>query len=356
MRTRISGLAVVAGAALALTTPAAALAEGAVVGYPSSIAAAGDSITQAYDADAVYPPGERPQYSYATGTSSSVQSLYERILAKNPAISGHAFNDSVTGQTMADLSPQVGNAISQGSAEVTILMGANDVCTSSQATMTPVTTFHSEFAAAMKKLSLGLPDARISVISIPSVFQLWQVLHTNPSAALVWNLAKICQSMLANPTSTATADVARRTAVRRREMQFNAQLGSVCAQYVHCRFDDDAVFDYPFTAADANRLDYFHPSITGQATLASLLWSNGFDYTDTTPPVSTDTVTPVPGGATVALSATDNVAPAGIEYRIGAGSYRRYAGAITVASGKKITWRAVDVNGNSEATHTITIP
>jgi lysophospholipase L1-like esterase len=355
MRWKVWGLGALVAVAAVLAAPSGAFAAGAVVGYPNSIAATGDSITQAYDADAVYPPGERPQYSYATGTSSTVQSLYERILAQNPAVSGNAFNDSVTGQTMADLATQVGDAVSQGAAEVTILMGANDVCTSSESAMTAVSTFRSEFAAATKKLSLGLPDARIYVISIPSVYRLWQVLHTNPAAVAVWNYAQICQSMLANPTSTATADVARRAAVRKRETQFNAQLGGVCAQYVHCRFDHDVVFDYPFTAADANTLDYFHPSITGQATLASVLWTNGFDYTDATAPVSTDTITPVTGGASVTLSATDNVAVSGIEYRIGAGSYHRYTGPVTVASGRQITWRAVDVNGDIEATHTLKI-
>jgi lysophospholipase L1-like esterase len=353
MRRRILVLAVMAVAAMA--APSAASAESAVTGYPSYLAAAGDSITRGYDADSVYPPGERLQYSWATGTSSTVDSIYLRLLTANPAISGQVANDAATGATMADLQGQLQNAVSQRAQEVVILMGANDVCTSTEAAMTPVATFKSEFTSAMTTLSHGLPDARIYVLSIPSVYRLWQVLHTNASARFVWAAAGICQSMLANPTSTASVDVARRAAVLQREKQFNTQLQNVCARFVHCRFDGDVVFNYPYTAADANTLDYFHPSITGQTTLASEAWSHGFDFSDVTPPVSTATFTPVSGGASVSISATDAAGVSGIEYRIGSGIYKRYAGPVTVATGKTITWRAVDVNGNIEATQSHTV-
>jgi lysophospholipase L1-like esterase len=353
MRPTIVVLAAVALAAMA--APAAASADPAVTGYPSYLAAAGDSITRAYDADSVYPPGDRPQYSWATGTSSTVDSIYERLLAANPAISGQVANDAVTGAKMADLQGQLQSAVAQHAQEVVILMGANDVCTSTEASMTPVATFKSEFTSAMTTLSHGLPAARIYVLSIPSVYRLWQVLHTNAGARFVWAAAGICQSMLANPNSTAQADVDRRAAVLQRETQFNATLKSVCARYVHCRFDGNVVFNYPYTASDANTLDYFHPSITGQTTLASVAWAHGFDFSDATAPVSSATFTPVSGGASVSLSATDNAGVSGIEYRIGAGAYKRYTAPVTVATGKTITWRAVDVNGNTEASHSHTV-
>src|SRR5262249_19881556 len=191
-------LVLVAVAVAAMAAPAAASAQSAVTGYPSYLAAAGDSITRAYDADSVYPPGERLQYSWATGTSSKVDSIYLRLLAANPAISGNVANDAATGAKMIDLQGQLQNVVTQHAQEVVILMGANDVCTSTEAAMTPVATFKSEFTSAMTTLSHGLPDARIYVLSIPSVYRLWQVLHTNATARFVWGYAGICQSMLAN--------------------------------------------------------------------------------------------------------------------------------------------------------------
>ncbi len=334
--------------------PAAASADPAVTGYPSSMAALGDSITRGYDADGAYPPGERLQYSWATGTSATVDSWYLRLLAANPAISGNAFNDALTGATMADLPGQATAAVTQQAQEVVILMGANDVCTSTPAEMTTVADFRSQLTTAMTTLTRSLPDARIEVLSLPNVYQLWSVLKGNATARLVWGLAGICQSMLANPSSTAPADVTRRAAVLKRERQLDAQLRKVCGRYVHCRFDGDTLFDYAFTASDANTLDYFHPSIQGQTTLSSNEWAASFDYTDQTAPESSATFTAVSGGTSVTLTATDDAGVTGIEYRIGSGVYKRYTKPVTVHTGGTITWRAVDVNGNSEATQSHT--
>jgi hypothetical protein len=53
-------------------------------------------------------------------------------------------------------------------------------------------------------------------------------------------------------------------------------LAEVCRQYAMCRFDDYAVFSYPFSASHVSRLDYFHPNLAGQATLASLTWQRSW--------------------------------------------------------------------------------
>jgi len=44
-------------------------------------------------------------------------------------------------------------------------------------------------------------------------------------------------------------------------------------QYTICRYDDGAVFNYSFNKTEVSRLDYFHPSLAGQATLAKLTWT-----------------------------------------------------------------------------------
>jgi hypothetical protein len=82
--------------------------------------------------------------------------------------------------------------------------------------------------------------------------------------------------MLANPLSTAAADVDRRARVLQREKDFNAVLASVCALYQQCRFDGNAVFNTAFAASDISTRDYFHPSIAGQTKLAAVSWSAGY--------------------------------------------------------------------------------
>jgi hypothetical protein len=64
--------------------------------------------------------------------------------------------------------------------------------------------------------------------------------------------------------------------VRARNQAFNQVLAEVCAQHLTCRFDGLAVFNYRFARGDVTRLDYFHPSRSGQANLASITWSRSW--------------------------------------------------------------------------------
>ena len=261
------------GAAVLLAT--STLSAAAATPLPRSIASTGDSITRAYNTG-FFPYLDNPSASWSTGTNSSVRSHYSRLLALQPLISGHAYNDARSGAKMIDLAGQLATAAKQRVDYVTVLMGGNDVCTSSESAMTSVATFRSQFVTAMNTFTASSPSTRVYVVSIPNVYNLWAVLKDNLTARAVWALFGVCQSMLANPQSTAQADVDRRARVLQRDIDFNATLQSVCALYVHCRFDDNAVFNTTFVASDITSRDYFHPSISGQAKLAAVSWAAGY--------------------------------------------------------------------------------
>ncbi|HEX2909565.1 MAG TPA: SGNH/GDSL hydrolase family protein [Chloroflexia bacterium] len=245
--------------------------------WPNSMASTGDSITRGFNTGS-FPFTDAIANSWSTGTSSTVKSQYSRILASNSGISGKNYNDARTGAKMTDLNGQMTSVVSQKAEYVTILMGANDVCTSSPSTMTDVTTFGNQFRTALTTLTTGLPNTRIFVSSIPNIYNLWSILHTNSTADFVWSLYGICQSMLAKPTSTATADVARRAQVQQRNIDFNTQLATICAQFTQCRFDNNATYNTTFVASDVSTRDYFHPSISGQAKLASITWAATYNF------------------------------------------------------------------------------
>lgn len=266
------GLTLVVAAVLAL-----AFAGVAAAAYPSSMASTGDSITRAYN-DCAFPYVDCPAASWSTGTNTTVNSHYRRILAANPAISGRNFNNAATGADMADLLGQMQRTVSQGVEYVTVEMGANDVCASSEAGMTPVATFRAQFEQAMAAVTAGLPSARVFVASIPNIYNLWAIYRDSWSARTVWALAGICQSMLARPGSNADADVARRERVRQRNIDYNTQLAQVCAMYFMCRFDGNAVFNTVFVRSDVTTRDYFHPSVAGQAKLANVTWAATFAF------------------------------------------------------------------------------
>jgi lysophospholipase L1-like esterase len=234
---------------------------------PSSMAAIGDSITRAYDVCCSY--GDHPGQSWSTGSTSydGIASHYERIRQLNSAITGRGYNDAVTGAKMSAAPGQATQAVGQGARYVTILLGANDLCTSSPSTMTSTTTFRAYFSQAMATLLAPGQDRYVFVSSIPNIYQLWQVLHTNALARTVWAAANICQSMLG-----ATRTEAQRQLVVDREKAFNQILAEVCASYSRCRWDNKAVYNYQFSASQVSSLDFFHPSLSGQAALARVTW------------------------------------------------------------------------------------
>lgn len=260
--------------ALLLATPllATPASGGALPRLPSSMAAIGDSITRAADVCCWY--GDHPANSWSTGDAGwdGVSSHYERIRALNPAITGHDANDAVSGAKMSDAPAQAQRAVDQRVDYVTIEMGANDLCTSSLSTMTPVDTFRSEFRQALGTLDAGLPGkSRIFVASIPDIYQLWALYHGDSTAELVWDVANICQSLL----SPARTD-ADRALFREHNQALNQVLADECAKLTRCKYDGNAVFDYTFSRSDVSKLDYFHPSLTGQAHLASVTWAHSW--------------------------------------------------------------------------------
>jgi lysophospholipase L1-like esterase len=234
----------------------------------TSMASLGDSITRGFNACGFYV--DCPSRSWSTGSSSTVNSHYLRLLADDPSLV--AYNDARSGARVADLPGQAERAVSQGAGYVTVLIGANDACTSSEAGMTSVAEFEASFRTAMQTLVTGLPGTSVFVTSIPDIRRLWEVGKGSSSARSAWAAFGICQSMLARPRSTDQADVDRRARVRQRVVDFNAVLAGVCAEQVTCRYDGGVVFGYPFELSHLSRWDYFHPSVSGQRLLAEMTY------------------------------------------------------------------------------------
>ena len=274
-------LAVVAiacdGAGNAGSEPVDPPAGGKPGSYPSSMAALGDSITAGVGSCLSFVACTRN--SWSTGSSSSVESHYRRILAKNPKIKGNADNFAEPGAEADALAGQADRAVDAKAQYVTILIGANDACARRVRDMTPVATFRKEVDRGLRRLRKGLPKARVLVVSIPDLYRLWQVGREDERAAGVWADGGICPSMLAAPTSTADADEERRRRVRDRIDAYNDELREACDAYgKRCRWDGGEAHRVRFTLDLVNRIDYFHPDADGQNELADVVYPGRFTW------------------------------------------------------------------------------
>ena len=238
---------------------------------PNSIAAVGDSIARGYNADPGSALTDTPQYSWVTGTPGATSSHYLRVLRKNPAIRDHAYNDALAGTKMSDLAGQLANAAAQQAQYVDVMMGVNDACSSQVADMTPTATFAAQFRNALGSFFKAAPRAHMLVASIPNVGQLWTMFSGRADVVQLWTTFGICAPIL-----SANSSAADRAAAIQRITEYNAVLASTCKLYWQCKSDGNAVFNYHFSAAEVSTVDFFHPSLAGQRSLAAITWAKGW--------------------------------------------------------------------------------
>ncbi|MDQ4137961.1 MAG: Ig-like domain-containing protein [Actinomycetota bacterium] len=333
------------GALLALTlaapgAPADALTPVAgtdVTLLPTSIGAMGDSISVAVSVTAA---GTNSQLSWSTGGDPAVNSIRQRIQSKR----GTALATTMAaagGQGSWALETQANTIVNANVGVATILVGANDACMPYLSSMTPTATFQSRVSSALTILQ----NAGIKVVfaSVPDLYSLWLAGKDSADAVAHWTSKGLCQSMLANPTSTAQVDVDRRSAVRQRLTEYNAAIKTECALRSVCSYDGGAVFTTSLQLSDLSTLDYFHPNISGQNKIASATWPAftaiypGVFGTppDLTAPVVTITApksgSVVAGTVTLRAQATDNVRVTAVRFFAGT----RLLGTATLSSG---TW------------------
>ena len=245
-------------------------AQAATPAFPTSITSVGDSITRAYDVNGTCFLKDCPTYSWSTGTVTTVNSELLR-LQKASGKTLLANNYAKTGAKMGDLNGQLVTSAASKPGYLTILIGANDACTSTIAGMTPTATFQSQFQTALTGLFSASPNTLVSVSSIPNVYNLWSVLQSNKSAKSTWSLFSICQSMLKSTNTDA-----QRQQVLAQVVAYNTALATVCAQFTNCKYDGGAVFNTAFVASDISTVDYFHPSVAGQTKLALNAWNASY--------------------------------------------------------------------------------
>jgi lysophospholipase L1-like esterase len=270
----------------------------------------GDSIGEGEAANGtIGEPNHQTVWSTGYNGGDIVNSFNERFEAaapasyyENNASRDPIFNHAVSGATMADFSTQALNVIAatastpSGKADmVSVLLGNNDVCATSIASMTDPASFETQYRAGLDVLAANdtTKKAQIHVSGLPAIYWLWESKRNDFWCRVIaWPFVP-CENLLDNPTDDCASATSRQdpdnvypgdgsNCQRRKEFHaqirdtYNPILRDVLAEYrnngdlPNARYTD--VFNVRFQSSDVNGGDCFHPSTAGHALFATEGW------------------------------------------------------------------------------------
>lgn len=251
----------------ATATAAAAPAPKPTPGYPSSIAILGHSGSTGEDSDPEQPHVEIRANSWATGTNPRVNSVYARLLARNPAIRGHNVNLAHAGATVDDLLTQAQQAVELRPSPELVFVQIMDNDMQCPAAASDYASFRTRLIEALRTLSDGLPTSRFFVISQFGMPRTEWPTYT-PAERRAFGGTGPCD-YLNTDGKVVPSRLARLTRIIR---GYEAQLKAGCARVPRCRYDDDA-FQRQVHRRSYHSDDLNHYSVAGHAKAAAVAWA-----------------------------------------------------------------------------------
>ena len=250
---------------------------------PALLGAIGDSYSQAYNTSPQQ-LHDHPTYSWVVGSArgDGVYSFRERLQALgasltvvDAATSGRRMNDA---SRQATLVVAAARKLAAGQrAFVTFELGTNDLCDDAK---TSPADFKAQLDAAMSILRGGLPaGSKILMLSLPDFDHFRSITQADPQARA--GLAETVNSQNCAPFLGANGPLSLNQA-EAAMAEYNSILTRVCGAIqssdgasgrLSCRTDQALLSERDFKIGDLSTVDYFHPSLSGQAKMAAAAWS-----------------------------------------------------------------------------------
>ena len=254
---------------------------------PKRVYSNGDSITRGFNSNV---PLDNKNLSWVNGYHGFWQWLFgqpdinahnQRISDRYGSRSRKNYMGAKTGAATDDFLRQANNSAGKNVTYASVLLGSNDVCSSSPAALPSDAEFESNVRAGMQSLVNNVKNgATISVVGIPDIRQLYDVGQDKNALGIincpfVWDTINICGAMLSSDNSEAD-----RAYVQSRNQGYNQILENLAAESqanaaamgktLFVEYTD--IFDVAFTAGDVSNIDCFHPAPSGQALLSDVTW------------------------------------------------------------------------------------
>ncbi len=238
--------------------------------YPDSIVVLGHSGATGYNSDPAYPNSDIKENSWATGSNPAVNSIYRRILARNPGIEGHVFNVATDGSNVTDLMRQAREAVAvRPMPELFLIQSVdNDIhCDGTDPQN------YKPFAATLRRtlefINKRAPRAQIFLVSQwATVKNYTSVIKTIPDKRVEESGDGLCNVFDRSGRLRPSGMASQQQIVD----AYHARLASTCAAVARCRYDRGALQRMVIVRGDLSP-DANHLSIRGHAKMAAKVWA-----------------------------------------------------------------------------------
>jgi hypothetical protein len=236
-------------------------------GYPNSIAVLGHSGSTGENSDPKRPHVEARSNSWATGTNPKVNSLYRRILARNPAIKGHNTGYSESGANIDRVGLQADRLLATDPKPDLIVIQVMDNDLICPVDLAAVSDFRAKLTATLTKLAEGAPNSSEFVVSQFGSVPTYVRTLTRSERAFQGGTGP-CDFMKRR------GDVVRKKVARLEKAihAYEGALEAACKKVRQCTYDGGA-FGRVVDRREYVSFDLNHFSIKGHAKAAAVAWA-----------------------------------------------------------------------------------
>jgi lysophospholipase L1-like esterase len=240
--------------------------------------ALGDSITTAFNSYHLF---SEKDGSWSTGDEKypdfeSHKMKIEKLIEKPVK----AFNMAIPGATAESLVRQVKKLLRHAPKPdyVTILIGANDVCSWDSEFQEDLEDYKNNVIFAVKKIINANPHAKILLVPIPNMNRLYELGKYKESCRVVWDLIPLCKPLFDwNVTDNERGQFAERV------KDINSKLKEISELYPSNAFYYEVLEEVNFDEKHVSEIDCFHPSAYGQKMIAEYTFNRDL-FTEWLPP------------------------------------------------------------------------
>ena len=201
-----------------------------------------------------------------TGDSPAVQSLYSRILARNPAIRGNKFNLAINGADAASMLLQAKKAVGlKPTPELVVVQGIDNDIRCDTVSHKP---FQVAFARVLEALATGSPEVRIFVVSQFGSPGAWARALTLKQRIRIGGGSGPCDFIGGSGAIRAKQLAYLEVVIHR----YEAAVATACKAVANCRYDDGA-FGRVVDQREWISTDLNHFSLQGNAKAAAVAWA-----------------------------------------------------------------------------------